>query len=99
MLIIAQICFSEWQYLHPQCEGNQSRDTKGDRVMDQLSIGRIDKATRNQVVGIVVKGKRETRGERNQSKEEEDDRDETIKRFHLDEEAAPSRSSRSSYKG
>jgi len=95
---MAQICFSEWQNLHPQCEGNQSRDTKGDRVMDQLSIGRIDKATRNQVVGIVVKGKRETRGERDQSKEEEDDSIETIKRFH-DEDAAPSRSSRSSYKG
>jgi hypothetical protein len=67
--------------------------------MDQLSIGRIDKATRNQVVGIVVKGKRETRGKRDQGKEEEDDSDETIKTFHLDEDAAPSRSSRSSYKG
>jgi hypothetical protein len=37
-----------------------------------------------------MKGKRDTRSERDQCKEEEDDRDETIKRFHLDEDAAPS---------
>jgi hypothetical protein len=99
MLAIAQSCFLGLQDLHPQCEGNQSRDTKGDRVMDQLSIGRTDKATRNQVMGIVVKGKRETRRGGNQSKEEEDDGDETIKRLHLDEDAALSCSSRSSYMG
>jgi hypothetical protein len=53
--------------------------------MDQLIVGWTNETASNQVAGTVLDRNGGTRSVRDQSKEEEDDGDETIERFHIDE--------------